>query len=488
VVRNDSKNFILINKVSEAKANRFCSNRTAQNFFPRKESESKFLFDANNPSGEKNCYYCKVLAMNGSHITSVLWSPTNAYNYNPNNGNINNNNKTNNNYARCVRSEKETPSALFSFENVFNSYTNCRKSKRGTINALKFEENLEANLRELYSALNNKTYEPGRSVCFTVLNPKPREIFAADFKDRIVHHVIVSALEKIYESIFSEDSFACRKQKGTHKAVRHLQRNMRKVTGSNCGRKRAYYLQLDIRNFFMSIDKSVLFSLIETKVSNYTSWNEEFKQDLLWITKKVIFHDPTINFVQKSSKKVSELVPQHKSLINVEKGKGLPIGNHTSQFFANVYLNELDQFAKKELNCKHYVRYVDDFILLSKSKEELLNWFWKIKEFLETHLLLNLKNEVKLLPITNGIDFLGYITKPWSIFIRKRVIANFKKRLSITNKELIENKIFFFEKNSPEEKTFRSSFSSYLGHFKHANNFKLKQQTIKEFPFTKLCY
>jgi RNA-directed DNA polymerase len=426
--------------------------------------------------------------MNSSHTTSLSWSPTNAYKYNPNNGNINNNNKTNNNYARCVRSEKEQTLALFSFENIFDSYVNCRKSKRGTMNALRFEENLEANLRELYFALNNKNYEPGRSVCFTVLNPKPREIFAADFRDRIIHHIIVSALEKIFEPIFSNNSFACRKQKGTHKAVRHLQRNMRKVMGSNDGRKRAYYLQLDIRNFFMSIDKQVLFSLIEKRVFGYASWSDDFKSDLLWVSKKVIFYDPTTNYHQKSPRCISELVPNHKSLINVEKGKGLPIGNHTSQFFANVYLNELDQFVKKEIKCKYYVRYVDDFILLSESKEELLNWFWEIKDFVEIYLCLSLKDEVKLLPITNGIDFLGYIIKPWSVFVRKRVLFNFKKKLLTANKELLENKRFFFEKNSIEEKAFRSSFSAYLGHFKHANNFKLKQQTMNEFSFTKMCF
>ncbi len=466
-----------------------CKDRTAQNFSPRKESESKFLFDADNPRGEKNCriFAVEAPAMNSSHATSLSWSPTNAYNYNPNNGNINNNNKTNNNYARCVRSEKEDSSALFSFESIFNSYTNCRKSKRGTMNALRFEENLEANLRELYSALNNKTYKPGRSVCFTVLNPKPREIFAADFRDRIVHHVIVSALESMFEPIFSENSFACRKQKGTHKAVKHLQRNMRKVMGGNCGRKRAYFLQLDISNFFMSIDKQILFSLIEKRVSGNTGWSDDFKHDLLWVSNKVIFHDPASNYTQKSPKWVSGLVPSHKSLVNVEKGKGLPIGNHTSQFFANVYLNELDQFIKKELKCRYYVRYVDDFILLSENKEELLGYFWKIKEFLETCLLLNLKNEATLLPVTNGIDFLGYVTKPWSIFVRKRVLHNFKEKLSIANKELLENNRFFFEKGSFEEKAFRSSFSSYLGHFKHADSFRLKQQVMKEFPFTKMC-
>jgi len=427
--------------------------------------------------------------MNGSHITSVPVNPNNAYNLNTNNGNINNDNKDNdNNQARCVRFEKEMSPALFSFQNIYNSYTSCRKRKRNTINALKFEENLEQNLQELYCSLNNRIYEPRRSVCFTVLKPKPREIFAADFRDRIVHHLIVSALEKVFEPIFSKDSFACRKGKGTHKAVKHLQRNMRKVIGSNCGRKRAYFLQLDISNFFMSIDKQILFSLIENKVNSFNDWSDSFKSDLLWVSKKIVFYDPTIDFIQKSPEFISKLVPKHKSLINIEKGKGLPIGNHTSQFFANVYLDDLDWFIKKELNCRHYVRYVDDFILLSESKEQLLNWFWKIKEFLENRLLLNLKNEVKLLPISNGVNFLGYIIKPWSIFVRKRVLFNFKKRLSITNKELLENKRFFFEKNSIEEKAFRSSFSSYLGHFKHANNFRLKQQTMKDFPFTKMCF
>ncbi len=431
-----------------------------------------------------------VLAMDGSHTTSMPAYPNNAYNLNTDNGNINNDNKDNdnNNQARCVRFEKETPSALFSFQNIYNNYISCRKRKRNTVNALKFEENLEQNLQELYYSLNNKTYEPRRSVCFTVLKPKPREIFAADFRDRIVHHIIVSALETIFEPSFSKDSFACRKNKGTHKAVKHLQRNTRKIIGGNSGRKRAYFLQLDISNFFMSIDKQILFFIIENKVNSFSFFDNYFKKDLLWITKKLIFHDPATNFIQKSTKEISGLVPNYKSLINVEKGKGLPIGNHTSQFFANVYLNELDNFVKKKLKCKYYVRYVDDFILLSESKEELLNWFWKIKDFVETHLLLNLKNKVNLLPLSNGIDFLGYIIKPWSVFVRKRVLHNFKNKLLMASKELQESKIFFFEKGSFEDKAFRSSFSSYLGHFKHANNYRLKQQTIKEFSFTKLCF
>jgi RNA-directed DNA polymerase len=165
------------------------------------------------------------------------------------------------------------------------------------------------------------------------------------------------------------------------------------------------------------------------------------------------------------------LVPFHKSLINVEKGKGLPIGNHTSQFFANVYLNELDQFIINELKCDYYVRYVDDFILLSESKEELLNWFWKIKDFVETHLSLSLKNEAKLLPLSNGIDFLGYIIRPHSIFVRKRVLTNFKQKIKEYNELVKSNELDDFDK-----KQFIATKASYFGHFKHANCFRIKKE------------
>ncbi|MEI7961861.1 MAG: RNA-directed DNA polymerase [archaeon] len=238
----------------------------------------------------------------------------------------------------------------------------------------------------------------------------------------------------------------------------------------------------------MSIDKQILFSMIESKVKKSSLWGESFKEDLLWVCNKVIFHDPTSNYFQKSPNQVSARVPKHKSLLFTEKGKGLPIGNHTSQFFANVYLNELDQFIKNTLKCKNYIRYVDDFILLSNNKDELLKWFWEIRAFVRETLLLNLKPEVTLLPLNNGIDFLGYIIRPWSIFIRRRVLSNFKNKLITADTELTKMKQFFFEENSTERKHFQSTFSSYLGHFKHANSNKIKKQTIENFKFTKLCF
>ena len=411
--------------------------------------------------------------MNTLHNCSTVPSNTsNAYNLNSNNGNINNDNKTNdnNNGARCVRSEKDT---IFGFEKIYFAYEACRKRKRNTRNTLKFEQELEKNLFELHVSLNNRCYEPKRSVCFVVLKPKPREIFAADFRDRIVHHVLVNELEKIFEKRFVFDSYACRKGKGTHKAIKRLKKFMQSYQISSKNKKRAYFLQLDVQNFFMSIDKKILFNLIEKRVLASKDFSLFQKEELLYLSKKIIFSLSQKDFVKNSCEKMWKTVPKHKSLFNAGEKRGLPIGNYSSQFFANVYLHELDFYVKNVLRCKHYVRYVDDFILLSDSKEQLLGWFWEIKDFLKNDLLLNLNSRVILLPLSNGIDFLGYIIRPWSIYVRKRVIINFKKKIVEYNKLVVSGDLDDFDK-----KHFCSTKASYFGHFKHANCFRIKKELL----------
>lgn len=405
--------------------------------------------------------------------STVPSNTSNAYNLNSNNGNINNDDKTNynNNGVRCVRSEKDT---ILGIENIYTAYKECRKRKRNTINALKFEKDFEQNLFELHSSLNNRSYVPRRSVCFVVLKPKPREIFAADFRDRIVHHILVKELEKIYEKRFIFDSYACRKNKGTHKAAKRLKKFTQFYKNSSKTYKRGYFLQLDVQNFFMSIDKKILFDLIKKQVlfSNLFSRNQ--KEELVFLLKIIIFSEPEKNFVKKSAKRHWDKIPKHKSLFNTEKGKGLPIGNYSSQFFANIYLHELDFFIKQRLRIKHYVRYVDDFILLSKSKEFLLSCFFRILFFVKNNLLLDLKKESKLLPLSNGIDFLGYIIRPYSIFVRKRVLNNFKSKIQEYNSLVKNDELSDFDK-----KQFLAAKASYFGHFKHADCFKIKQQFAK---------
>ena len=388
-----------------------------------------------------------------------------------NNGNINNNNKNNNNYVRCVREHE------FTFQELYKAYKDCRKRKRNTINALKFEINLESNLEELVSSLNNKTYKPTRSVCFSITDPKPREVFAADFKDRVIHHLLYNYLNPSYEKIFIYDSFACRKDKGTLKSVKRVQSFSCKITKNS--KEKAYYLQLDIHNFFMSIDKKILFQMLSKKIK---------AKNWLWLTKTIIFHNPIDNYFQKGPNWKQSKVPEHKTLFNVKENKGLPIGNLTSQFFANVYLNQLDQYIKHKLKIKHYARYVDDFVIFSKSKAELISWKQEIKRFLKEELNLELKPKIVLKPVSSGINFVGYIIKPKYLLPRNRVIKNIYIRIKAFKKDAISTinnrKVLDFKNTSK----FITSFNSYLGYLKPTKNKTLINNIIKDNNFLELLF
>ncbi len=278
--------------------------------------------------------------------------------------------------------------SLFSLANIQRQYVECRRHKRNTANALRFEAEQEMNLLELRDALADRSYEPGRSVCFFVQRPKLREIFAADFRDRIVHHVLVNYLERIWEPMFIHDSYACRKGRGVHAAVARLQQFMREATAN--GTRPAYTLQLDIRNYFMSIDKPRLFEMVAGRVNPRRPADEE----ALWLAEKLVFHDCTHEPVLKGDPRLVDRLPAHKTLFRAPPGKGLPIGNLNSQFFANVYLNTLDQFVKHELKCRWYLRYCDDFVLVAESAAQLTNWQARIEGFLAERLLLELRGRL----------------------------------------------------------------------------------------------
>lgn len=410
--------------------------------------------------------------------SSNYWSSTtnannneNAWNVNFNNGNVNNNNKNNNNYARAVRGRK---CRLLSYAAVYQAYEDCRRRKRGTINAMKFEADLLDNLFDLALALQNGTWQPARSVCFVTTRPKTREIFAADFRDRVVHHLLVRRLEELWEPRFIYDSYASRKSKGIHVAAKRLQNYMLKATCSN--RKPAWFIQLDISSFFMSIDKGILNDLFAGVLHRL---NPEDKDSLLYLLGQVINHDCTIDYCLKGKRKDLALVPDHKSLFKIPAGKGLPIGNLTSQFFANVYLNELDQFVKHRLACRYYLRYVDDFILVDPCPERLTKWQDEIVLFIRDRLALKLKSRVRPRRVSQGADFLGYIIRPSYILVRRRVVNNLKNRLNDFGRKLvtartINNHLVTCLKIQPEQyQEVEQVLSSYIGHFKHANNFNL---------------
>jgi len=364
--------------------------------------------------------------------------------------------------------------SIFTYSNLYRAYLDCRKTKRKTINALKFEIDLERNLQLLLSELRNKEYRPGRSICFVVTNPVPREIFAAEFRDRIVHHLLIREILPIGERHFIFDSYACRKNKGTHQAINRLKKFMRQIT--NNGNKNAFYFQLDIKGFFMSIDQQILYNLIKKLISKENR-PEDWEEDVLWLAKIIIFHNPAENYIIKGNPALFSLIPAHKSLRCQSKGRGLPIGNYTSQFFANLYLNELDQFSKRKLRSRYYLRYVDDFILLDIDKEKLKYAKNKIDDFIRGKLKLELNaNKIRLQFLAKGIDFLGYFSKLNYILVRQRVVKRLKNNLFKINSADVKilNKKMFLKRNL-------AMINSYYGHFCHGQSFNLRKNIYNNY-------
>ncbi|MFO8073187.1 MAG: RNA-directed DNA polymerase, partial [Polyangia bacterium] len=351
--------------------------------------------------------------------------------------------------------------------------------------ALRFELDLAENLTRLGEELGSGAYRPSRSVCFVNERPKPREIFAADFRDRVVHHLFVREVEPYWERVFVHDSYASRRGKGTHAAVDRLARFVRQATRG--GRRRAWFLQLDVANFFMSIDKRILFERIDRglkrqyRVPDATLplFCEEYTRYLAFrdLARVLIFHDPTERYVRKSPTDKWRLVPGHKSLLNRPPGKGLPIGNLTSQFFANVYLDALDQFAKHELKARRYVRYVDDLVLVHESREALVGWKREIEGFLgrELGLALN-ERRTRLRPVSSGIDFLGYVVHPTHRLVRRRVVGNLRASLDGFEGRLARARrdgTRALASTADEHDRLVATINSYLAHFAKADARKL---------------
>ncbi len=299
------------------------------------------------------------------------------------------------------------------------AYLDCRAGKRNTASALRFEQSLERNLWELRAELLAGAYQPGRSHCFVITRPKPREVWAAGFRDRIVHHLLYNQIAQRFHASFVAGSCACIPGRGTLYAATRLAQHVRSV-GQNWARP-AHYLKCDLANFFVSIDKHVLFGLLARRV--HEPW-------WLQLAHTLLFHDPRADVEVRSSPALLARVPAHKSLFNAPADTGLPIGNLTSQFFANVLLDPLDQFVKHQLRCRYYVRYVDDFILLSQSAGTLGVALERITAFLPQRLRLAL-NPAKTIrqPVARGIDFVGHQIAPWAHTTRRRSVRTALRRL-----------------------------------------------------------
>jgi len=327
--------------------------------------------------------------------------------------------------TRTTRCEPE-PSADYtarpdgySFEQLVAAEIDCRRTKRNTAAALAWEIERERNLIRLHDELVEGTYRPGPSICFVITRPKTREVWAADYRDRIVHHLLYKRIGPSFERAFIPDSCACIPGRGTLYAANRLESKVRSITQN--WQRPAFYLKLDLANFFVTIDKRILRDQLALRISE--PW-------WLQLTEEVLFHDPRIDARIQSTPALMARVPPHKSLLNQPGHLGLPIGNLSSQFFANVYLDALDHYVKHTLRCRHYIRYVDDFILLDESPQQLNAWHDAIAAFLPGRLNVRLNPTKTILqPIARGIDFVGQMIKPWRRTLRRRTFNELLGRI-----------------------------------------------------------
>ncbi len=334
------------------------------------------------------------------------------------------------------------------FEEVVTAYYDCRKNKRNTKQQLEFEFRLEDNLWKLYEELKEETYRPGSHIFFIITQPKPREVWAANFKDRIVHHILYNRTEYI-EKTYIPTTYACLKNRGTLYCAKDIQKTLRKLWPQ----KDDYLiLHTDIANFFVSIDKETVYHQIKKFIKNKTTL------DLL---KLFIFQQPIKNFKYKGKKSLQTLIPERKSLFN--KDTGLPIGNLTSQMFANLYLADFDWFCYNEIT-PYYFRYMDDLLFVIPKTLGVQNTINQINDYLQTlNLQLN-PSKTKHNKLQYGLNFVGYYVKPFSIYIRNCT------------------------KHRAKRATERASINSYYGMFRHINCYNLRRSIAKRNNLTMYKY
>jgi retron-type reverse transcriptase len=327
-----------------------------------------------------------------------------------------------------MKTYKKLFNKICSFENLHLAYLKARKAKRYRPYVLEFSRNLEENLLSLQRDLINLTYKPGPYREFIVCDSKKRQIKAPEFRDRIVHHALLNVIEPIFDKGFISDSYACRKNKGVHRAVKRLEYFLRSLDIKS----QFFCLKCDISKYFESINHKILFKLLQKKIAD---------QKVLILLKKIIDSTPG--------------------------EKGIPIGNLTSQLFANIYLNEQDQFIKHRLGCRYYIRYMDDFLILDSNKNKLHYYKDQISIFLRKQLMLEFHpTKANIFPIDGGIEFLGYIVFKTHRLLRKSTVKRFCRRMRRYKKRA--------KLGLMNQEKIRQAMDSWFSYACHANFWRLR--------------
>jgi retron-type reverse transcriptase len=318
---------------------------------------------------------------------------------------------------------------IMDFQNLYKSFKKAFKGKKNNPEAADFFLNLEKNLFRLKNELLTGKYKPGKYHYFNIHDPKERMISDAPFRDKVVHHALVNIIEPLFEPIFIDNSFACRKEKGTHRAVLLAQYYMR---------FNRFYLKMDIEKYFETIDHLRLVDIFSETLQD---------KDVLRLLRTIL----------KTSEQSSGV-----------KGKGIPIGNLTSQFLANVYLNKLDHFAVNNLSIQCYIRYMDDFVIFHTDKENLKTVRDRLTQFIVKELLLKVKERATVIQgRENGLGFLGYRVFPRLIRVKNKNVKRLKRKVSLREKQ--------FKDGIIGQEQLVASVQSILGYFNFADAAHLKR-------------
>ena len=352
-----------------------------------------------------------------------------------------------------MKTVKNVFQEIVSFENLFLAWENARKGKRYRDDVMDYSNRLEENLIVTQNELIHHTYEVGRYRCFYIMVPKKRLIMSLQFKDRIVQWAFYQVLNPVFDKSFIFDSYACRKGKGTHSAADRLQYWLRKTDRKD---KQYYYLKLDISKFFYRIDHRVLIDILKRKIHD---------KDVIKTLERLINCEET-NFGLPAGVEVDE-IPFEQRLNDV----GVPIGNLTSQMFANIYMNEVDQYAKHKLKLRYYIRYMDDIVIIHHDKQYLSHIKEEIESFLNDELHLQLNNKTCIRPTFTGIDFVGF--RIWSTHkkLRKQTVKRMKSRLKYVFAAYKEGEV--------TRESLERTIASYRGVMQHFNSYGLRQHLNK---------
>jgi retron-type reverse transcriptase len=330
---------------------------------------------------------------------------------------------------------------LCRWQNIILAWRKARKGKTKKNYVIEFESDLRNNLLSVKHELENQTYKPLPLKRFIVRDPKTRVIHSSAFRDRIVYHAIVNVIEPIFEKVFIYDSCASRIGKGNLFALKRFDEFKRKVSKNgeikgwfNDNQVKGYCLKADIKHYFQEVNHETLLKIIRKKIAD---------------------------------ERVMSIILKILDNFEGNNGKGMPLGNLTSQFFANVYLNELDYFVKHKLKAEYYIRYVDDFVILHNSKKQLEDWKKQIEVFLRENLKIELHpQKSKIVSLSQGVDFVGFRNFYYFRLLRKRNINNMKKKIEI------------FKQGLMKEDKFLESFQGWSAYAKWANTFKLRRRML----------